>query len=63
MHPIITEVTEQIIERSQPTRSAYLNYIANIVKKEPVRSGMGCGNLAHGFAACSAGEKIDLTGR
>ena len=62
MHPIITEVTEQIIERSQPTRSAYLNYIANIVKKEPVRSGMGCGNLAHGFAACSAGEKIDLTG-
>ena len=23
---------------------------------------MGCGNLAHGFAACSAQEKADLTG-
>jgi phosphogluconate dehydratase len=23
---------------------------------------MGCGNLAHGFAACSASEKADLTG-
>ena len=62
MHPIIEKVTAEIIERSHPTRSAYLKYIDGIAKKGPIRSGMGCGNLAHGFAACSAAEKADLTG-
>ena len=62
MHPIIEKVTQDIIERSHPTRSAYLNYIDHIAKKGPIRSGMPCGNLAHGFAACSASEKADLTG-
>ncbi len=62
MHPTIEKVTNDIIERSYPTRSAYLNYIDGIAKKGPIRSGMGCGNLAHGFAACSAAEKADLTG-
>jgi phosphogluconate dehydratase len=48
MHPVIERVTQEIIERSHPTRSAYLNYIDGIAKKGPIRSGMGCGNLAHG---------------
>lgn len=62
MHPVIEQVTQDIIERSHKTRSAYLNYIDAITKNGPIRSGMGCGNLAHGFAACSATEKADLTG-
>ncbi|NOT83480.1 MAG: phosphogluconate dehydratase [Methylococcaceae bacterium] len=62
MHPIIEKVTQEVINRSHETRSRYLNYINSIAKKEPIRSGMGCGNLAHGFAACSATEKADLTG-
>jgi phosphogluconate dehydratase len=62
MHPVIEKVTQDIIERSHPTRSAYLSYIDGVAKKGPIRSGMGCGNLAHGFAACSASEKADLTG-
>ena len=62
MHPVIEQVTQDIIERSHKTRSAYLNYIDAIAKNGPIRSGMGCGNLAHGFAACSATEKADLTG-
>lgn len=62
MHPIIEKVTQDIIERSHPTRSAYLKYIDGVAKNGPIRSGMGCGNLAHGFAACSAAEKVDLTG-
>ncbi|MFZ2726379.1 MAG: phosphogluconate dehydratase [Methylococcaceae bacterium] len=60
MHPIIEKVTNDIMERSYPTRSAYLKYINSVRKTEPNRSGMGCGNLAHGFAACSATEKLDL---
>ena len=62
MHPVIEQVTQEIVERSHKTRSAYLKYIDSIAKKGPIRSGMGCGNLAHGFAACSAQEKADLTG-
>jgi phosphogluconate dehydratase len=61
MHPTIEKVTNDIIERSHPTRSAYLKYIDSKAKKEPTRAGMGCGNLAHGFAACSLTEKADLT--
>ncbi len=62
MHPIIEKVTQEVIERSDKTRSAYLKYIDGIAKDGPIRSGMGCGNLAHGFAACSPGEKADLRG-
>jgi phosphogluconate dehydratase len=62
MHPVIEKVTQEVIERSDKTRSAYLKYIDDIAKDGPIRSGMGCGNLAHGFAACSPGEKADLRG-
>ena len=62
MHPIIEKVTQEVIERSDKTRSAYLKYIDGIAKNGPIRSGMGCGNLAHGFAACSTDEKADLRG-
>ncbi len=62
MHPIIEKVPQEVINVSNETRSRYLNYINSIAKKEPIRSGIGCGNLAHGFAACSASEKVDLTG-
>lgn len=60
MHPIIEKVTHDIMQRSYPTRSAYLKYIDGVRKTEPSRAGMGCGNLAHGFAACSPAEKLDL---
>ena len=62
MHPVIEKVTQEVIERSHKTRSAYLKHVDGIAQKGPIRSGMGCGNLAHGFAACSASEKADLKG-
>ncbi len=62
MHPIIEKVTQEIIERSHETRSAYLKYIDGVAKQGPFRGKLGCGNLAHGFAACSATEKADLIG-
>lgn len=61
MHPIIEKVTNEIIERSYPTRSAYIKYVDKQAKKQPTRAKMGCANLAHGFAACSVAEKSDLT--
>jgi phosphogluconate dehydratase len=62
MHPIIEKVTADVIARSQDTRSVYLNRIAGFLTQGPYRARLGCGNLAHGFAACSAGEKADLSG-
>ncbi len=33
MHPTIEKVTNDIVERSHPTRSAYLKYIDAVAKK------------------------------
>ena len=62
MHPIVEKVTQDVIDRSHTSRTAYLKYIDGLTKKGPNRGKLACGNLAHGFAACSATEKADLTG-
>lgn len=62
MHPVIEKVTQDVIDRSHKSRTAYLKYIDGLAKEGPNRSKLACGNLAHGFAACSAAEKADLTG-
>jgi phosphogluconate dehydratase len=62
MHPKIEEVTERIIERSGPTRRAYLSRIERQRERGVQRGVLGCGNLAHGFAACPAGDKAALAG-
>ena len=62
MHPVLEKVTNEVIERSRETRAAYLARIDAAVKKGPHRTELACGNLAHGFAACSSSEKADLTG-
>ena len=63
MHPIIEKVTQEVIERSDKTRSVYLKYIDNIAEEGPNRLRLPCGNFAHGFAACSEDEKADLRGK
>jgi len=54
LHPAIEAVTARIVERSRPTRRRYLDLIERQREAGVDRSRMGCGNLAHGFAA--AGE-------
>ena len=61
MNPVIEKVTQQIIERSKKTRAAYLAKIEKARQQGPHRGVLSCGNLAHGFAACSKQEKADLT--
>ncbi|TRW97979.1 phosphogluconate dehydratase [Candidatus Methylobacter oryzae] len=63
MHPVLEKVTNDVIERSRETRSAYLARVDAAAKKEPHRVELACGNLAHAFAACGAGDKVDLTGQ
>ena len=60
MNPAIRAVTDRIIERSAPTRQAYLARIEAARRNKPLRSELSCGNLAHGFAACGMDEKKAL---
>ncbi len=62
-HPVLSEVTMSIIERSVPTRSAYLARIRAAADKGPARGKLACANLAHGFAASEPTEKLALRGR
>ncbi|AID34976.2 MULTISPECIES: phosphogluconate dehydratase [Mesorhizobium] len=56
----VAAVTLRLVERSKPTREKYLDRIRRARREGPVRSVLGCGNLAHGFAVCSPREKDKL---
>ena len=60
MNPVIQEVTDRIIQRSQVTRKSYLEKIESARLQGPHRGVLSCGNLAHGFAACGTEDKADL---
>ena len=54
LHPTIESVTQRIVERSHPSRVAYLELIARERDSGVDRPTLSCGNLAHGFAAAGA---------
>ena len=61
LNPTLAAVTERIIKRSQPTRSAYLARIRAAHHQGRLeRSQLGCTNLAHAFAAAPTAIKIEL---
>jgi len=60
LHPVVTEVTRRITERSARTRSAYLAKIDAAAEHGPARGRLACANLAHGFAATGAQDKDAL---
>jgi len=62
MNRAIERVTTRIIERSRATRAAYLEKIDAARSSGAARAGLGCGNLAHGFAASGA-DKPTLRAR
>ena len=59
LHSRIGEVTQRIARRSHDARARYLDRIAAASEKAP-RARLGCANQAHGFAACSPGDKAKL---
>ena len=62
VHTEIERVTKRIIENSKATRSVYLERLEKQCMEKPNRSVLGCGNLAHGFAACNEDDKTALSG-
>jgi len=60
LNPTVADVTERIAARSADTREPYLERIRAAAATGPARGHLGCANLAHGFAACGADEKLLL---
>lgn len=61
MHKVIQTVTQNIIDRSKPSRDIYLDRLEAASKKGVNRQVLGCSNLVHGFAACSKADKALLS--
>ncbi len=57
---ILNQITQRIIQRSEASRSDYLAGIEAMRGRGPLRGGLSCSNLAHGFAACSEQDKQTL---
>src|SRR5690606_36753497 len=52
MHPRIQAFTERLIERSRPTRAAYLAQMSEAAVRGPRRTNLPCANQALGMAGC-----------
>lgn len=62
MNEIITQVTEQIVQRSHKSRSIYLERIEAAKVYGANRQKLGCSNLAHAMAPMNQDEKAALSG-
>ena len=60
LHPVVAKVTERIAHRSTRSRSDYVALLDAAHKPGPYRSGMGCANAAHAYAAMPANDKLAL---
>ena len=58
----IQDVTDRIAARSRDSRRDYLSRLDSAKEAGVYRSTLSCGNLAHGFAACTPAEKAALAG-
>ena len=60
LHPVVEQVTNRIIKRSRPSRAAYLAHMEAARVQGVQRGALSCTNLAHGFAAFPASDKLKL---
>lgn len=60
LNPVLASVTQRIEARSSASRLAYLDVLARAKKPSTYRSGMGCANAAHAYAAMPHNDKLVL---
>jgi len=60
LNTTVDAVTQRIIARSQPTRSAYLAQLQADAQRPPGAQRMGCANVAHAFAALPSNDKLKV---
>ncbi|QIL20388.1 phosphogluconate dehydratase [Thermomonas sp. HDW16] len=63
LHPVVERVTARIAERSKRLRDDYLARMDAARETRPARRDLGCGNLAHGFAASGVDKQELRSGR
>ena len=62
MHAVIELVTENLRRRSADRRGRYLDHCRRTLDQFPPKKRLSCGNIAHGYAACSDDEKSLIAG-
>ncbi|MEO5606709.1 MAG: dihydroxy-acid dehydratase, partial [Polaromonas sp.] len=60
LHSVVSRITERIIERSRPTRSAYLAQLHLDSTRPPSLERMGCANIAHAVAGMPLNDKFKV---
>lgn len=60
LHATLASVTRRIAERSRPYRTSYLQRLDDARREGVQRGALSCTNLAHGFAAFPANDKLKL---
>ena len=63
LNPTIARVTERIIQRSEDTRSAYIERMKALGDHGPRRAHLTCGNQAHAYAAMGSDQATLMTER
>jgi len=58
LNTTVDAVTQRIIQRSQPTRQAYLAQLQADAQRPPGAQRMGCANVAHAFAGLPGNDKL-----
>jgi phosphogluconate dehydratase len=60
MKQSITEITERIKEKSRPTRTAYLDRVSSMKRRDRGSDRLGCANVAHAIAALPKDDKFKI---
>ncbi|MEB3416746.1 phosphogluconate dehydratase [Alteriqipengyuania sp. WL0013] len=63
LDPRIARITDRIIERSKPGRTAYLELMERERERAPEKSSVSCSNLAHAFAGALEDQEALKQGR
>jgi phosphogluconate dehydratase len=60
LHSAITAITARIVERSRPSRGAYLEQIRAAAARKPGMDRMGCANVAHAVAGMPLDDRFKV---
>ncbi len=63
LNPAVQQITDAIVARSQPTRTAYLEQIAKAASKGPSRAHISCSGQAHAYAAMGTDKETLASGK
>ena len=60
LHSAVSDITARIVERSRPTRNAYLAQLQADNTRKPSMDRMGCANIAHAVAGMPADDRFKV---